>query len=307
MSPFETFEQFCKTYPTEEACVEALYKSKWPNGFQCPRCQFGAYYIIQTRRLPLFECKKCRHQTSITVGTIMEGSSTNLTQWFQAIFLMSQPSGISALRLSKLLHVTYKTAWLMAHKIRYAMQQADARQLLSGIVKISQIFYGYLNYPDARHPLLIGATLDPHQEPHKVKIKCPHPDHVKSKRRRINQQGIRDFLTKHVDPSITPIESIGIVHPPFNRLRWELTRWLNHTFQGIGAKHLQAYVDEFCFRFNLQMSSDSIISLLMHWSTHTPTLIYRELVRKKPVLHVPWTIWGSKAKWKGWHLTRWHA
>lgn len=304
---FEAYETFCRKFQTEEACVEALYKSRWPDGFQCTKCQSDSFYLIRTRRLPLYECKNCRHQTSIIAGTIMEGSSTLLTRWFQAIFLLSQPSGISAMRLSKLLQITYKTAWLIAHKIRHAMEHADSKYLLSGSVRIDQIYYGYLCFQDARQPLLIGATLDNLQQPQAVKIKCPHPEHVFKHRRRIDRNGIHDFIRRHLDPNTIPTAQNGPTHPPLNKLQWNMTHWLNDTFQGIGAKHLQAYMDEFCFRLNLNMRGASIIDALMHWCTHTSPLIYRDLIRNKPVLPVPWTAWGSKAKWKGWHLTRWYA
>lgn len=303
----ESYEAFCSSFQTVEACVEALYKSRWPKGFQCPKCRFDSYYLIRTRRLPLYECKNCRHQTSIIAGTIMEGSSTCLTRWFQAMFLLSQPTGISAMRLSKLLQVTYKTAWLIAHKIRSAMQHADSQWQLSGHVRVDQAYYGYLCFQDARQPLLIGASLDVRQQPQTVKIKCPHPDHVHQNRRRVDQQGIREFITRHVDPNIIPTAQSGIIHPPLNKLRWDITHWLNQTFQGIGAKHLQAYLDEYCFRLNLNKDGVSIFPALMHWCSHAAPLIYRELTRNKPVLSVPWIAWGSKGKWKGWHLTRWYA
>jgi transposase-like protein len=65
-------------FSTEEACINYLFQVKWPHDFLCPRCETRQAYTIYTRRLPLYECTSCRHQTSLTVGTVMEGSKTEL-------------------------------------------------------------------------------------------------------------------------------------------------------------------------------------------------------------------------------------
>src|SRR5581483_3683360 len=93
-----SIDEFLARFDTEEACADYLFHIKWPNGFICPRCdQHRDYYTITTRRLPLFECHHCHHQTSLTVGTVMEGSHTALRKWFVALFLVSQIfSGINA-------------------------------------------------------------------------------------------------------------------------------------------------------------------------------------------------------------------
>ncbi|OMG43047.1 hypothetical protein BK140_44760, partial [Paenibacillus macerans] len=76
------------------------------------------------------------------VGTIFEGTHLPLVKWFQALELFLMEGGISALRLRQVIRVAYKTAWLVLHKIRHAAGEFDARELLSGDVKVNSDQYG---------------------------------------------------------------------------------------------------------------------------------------------------------------------
>lgn len=81
-----TLKQFQQQFPTEEACVDYFFSLKWPSGFSCPQCGHSHAYITNTRRLPLYECLQCHHQTSLIAGTIMSGSRTSLHKWLTAIY-----------------------------------------------------------------------------------------------------------------------------------------------------------------------------------------------------------------------------
>jgi transcription elongation factor Elf1 len=74
-----SIEAFGRRFDTDEACARKLYRIKWPEGYLCPVCRHREASVIRTRRLPLYECKRCHHQTSLTVGTVMEKSKTPLT------------------------------------------------------------------------------------------------------------------------------------------------------------------------------------------------------------------------------------
>jgi transposase-like protein len=126
---YPEFEQFQHCFATEEACAEALWAARWPNGFQCPRCHGSRSYPIKSRRL--YECADCRYQVSLIAGTVFENSRTPLTKWFLALYMISLPTGISAVSLQKMLQVTYKTAWTIGTKLRYAMSQDSDSQLLT--------------------------------------------------------------------------------------------------------------------------------------------------------------------------------
>ena len=298
------FDAFCRLFSTEQSCAKALFRLRWPEGFRCPQCGHSRFYLIRTRHLPLFECAACHRQTSVTAGTIMEGSRTPLVRWFQAIRLMAAPGGISSMKLSKILQVTYKTAWLMSHKIRYAMQKADQFRLLNGIVQISYAWYGYRLFRDARQPLLIGASLSSRPNLHYVKIKQPSPQHVDNERRFILHPGVEAFLQTHVKKEAKAVLLRYIDCPSdLKSISRNASGWLNDTFCGIGAKHLQAYLDEFCFRLNAQLQSKSALDALLRQCAITGTITYKTLTRPRPVLPVPWIRWGGRNKWRGRHLS----
>lgn len=128
----QAWREFQKRFASESACYDYLYYSKWPNGFLCPRCSHDQAVVMTTRRMPLYQCRCCHHQTTLTAGTIMEGSRTPLRKWLSAFFFLSIAEfGVNALQMQTLLQVTYKTAWSICQKIRQAISQFDADQPLS--------------------------------------------------------------------------------------------------------------------------------------------------------------------------------
>ncbi|BFH17306.1 transposase [Paenibacillus melissococcoides] len=146
MSAWESIdrvEELLQLLHNEAECHSFLFRMKWPDGFTCPRCHHGEAYVIKTRRLPLYDCRACRHQTSLIAGTIMEGSRTALWKWITAIWLVSRTDiSLNAVELRALIQVTYKTAWSMLHKIRKAINRADSAQPLEGEVHGIVAFYG---------------------------------------------------------------------------------------------------------------------------------------------------------------------
>ena len=136
-----TLPEFQKKYGDEDACREHLFTIRWPHGFICPKCGHTEYYFHTKRKL--YQCRQCRHQVSVTAGTVMHGTHTPLVKWFWAIYLASRDKrGISALRLKGELDVCYTTAWTMLHKIRKAMGERDAAYQLAGLVEVDDSYFG---------------------------------------------------------------------------------------------------------------------------------------------------------------------
>lgn len=301
---FLPLEACSSLFRSEQECIDALFTARWPEGFRCPSCLHAHYYLIQSRRLPLYECRNCSFQTSIIAGTIMAGSRTPLTRWFYAIYLLAQPGGISSRRLSQLIHVTYKTAWLIARKIRYALERSDLKEPLVGQVHIQSFNYGYEYYPDARQPLLIGANVTHNNEIRQIKIKQPSPLHINNDFREVEKAGYSDFINKHIHKTgfpVTekPMKSNAVLSP----VKKSVCEWLNETFKGIGPKHLQAYLDEYCFRFNYYIQQASPFAPLLYRCAAIRKATYKQLTRQKAVLVRPWTAFDSKSKWKGAYLS----
>jgi transposase-like protein len=134
---------FIARYGREDQCIEALAQCRWPGGFQCPRCSGATFYRIETAGRPLFQCRTCRHQASLTAGTLLESSKLPLHKWFLAIYIISQAkTGISSLALKRHLGVDYRTAWLMHHKLLHAMAKADSEHTLRGNVVVDDAYLG---------------------------------------------------------------------------------------------------------------------------------------------------------------------
>ena len=130
--------EFQSRFPDEAACVAYLFAARWPHGFVCPACGRNKAWQLQTKAWT-WECAGCGKQTSVTAGTIMHHSKLPLTTWFWAAYLMATHSnGISALQLQRQLALgSYKSAWLMAAKLRRSMV-APGRSALAGLVEVDE-------------------------------------------------------------------------------------------------------------------------------------------------------------------------
>lgn len=113
----------------EDEARKFLEKTRWPDGPICPHCGVidEAHRLDgKAHRKGLMQCKACRKQFSITVGTIFERSKVPLHKWLLATHLLtSSKKGYSAHQLHRNIGVTYKTAWFMAHRIREAMREPN--------------------------------------------------------------------------------------------------------------------------------------------------------------------------------------
>src|SRR5260370_774025 len=139
-------------YQTEEAAREYLEYMLWPDGPVCQACGLVNDATKLRReegtethgRTGLYQCRGCRKQFTVTVGTIFEDSKIPLHKWLLSIHLMcSSKKGVSALQLQRNLELgSYRTAWFMAHRIRWAMTQSPMVEKLSGIVEADETFVG---------------------------------------------------------------------------------------------------------------------------------------------------------------------
>jgi transposase-like protein len=135
--------EFFERYGTEAQCAAALVALRWPDGFRCPRCAAAEHYVVCNGARKLFQCRGCRQQTSLTSGTLMEGTKLPLRTWLLAIYLISQDkTGLSALAFKRHLGTNYRTAWLIQQKLMKTMAQRDAEQPLTGSVQIDDAYLG---------------------------------------------------------------------------------------------------------------------------------------------------------------------
>ena len=137
----KTMIDFMEMYKTEEDCRQALFKHRWPEGFRCLRCGHDQAYAHKKR--PPFQCRACRHQASVTAGTIFEGTRTDLKKWFLAIYLLAATKKpLSSAELARQLGLATQTAWTMRRKIMHAMTRREGELMLAGVVEMDESYIG---------------------------------------------------------------------------------------------------------------------------------------------------------------------
>jgi transposase-like protein len=137
-------------FASPEAAVKYLERLRWPDGPVCPHCGRGEaedrrHYRIKRKGSgrKLWKCFGCRKQFTVTVGTIFEDSHIPLNKWLLAFYLLcSSKKGMSAHQLHRMLGVTYKTAWFMCHRIRWAMTEPAFAKKLAGVVEADETYIG---------------------------------------------------------------------------------------------------------------------------------------------------------------------
>ncbi len=135
-----TIKDFAKQFPTDDDCLEFLFKSRFPEGVFCQKCGKVTKHYKKTG-MKFYACEFCGMGVAPTSGTIFHKSDTPLRSWFHAIFLMaSTKTGISAKQLERELGVTYKTAWRMFTQIRKLM--AENVNSLTGLVEVDETYVG---------------------------------------------------------------------------------------------------------------------------------------------------------------------
>src|SRR3954467_11478804 len=130
--------EFEARFPDDAACARWLLERRWPDGFRCPACGHDRAWELGRGRLTL-QCAACERQVSVTAGTVLHGSHLALRTWFLAAWLMAtHRNGISARQLWFQLGLgSYKSAWLLARKLRRAMVDPD-REPLAGLVEVGE-------------------------------------------------------------------------------------------------------------------------------------------------------------------------
>jgi len=143
MQPGLSLTAFMGQYGTEAQCEAVMAELRWPQGFVCPRCGDSHARSFRRRDQPYWLCLGCDYQCSLRVGTMMERSHLPLTTWFLGIYLITQSkTNMAALELRRHLGVSYRTAWLLKHKIMEAMRERESSRLLSGDVRADDAYLG---------------------------------------------------------------------------------------------------------------------------------------------------------------------
>lgn len=298
-----TFDEFIKQFATEEQCRNYLYQLRWADGFLCPKCsqQTKAW----NKGVTLYECSQCGHQTSVIAGTIFQDTHKPLRSWFIAIWwITTQKNGASAAGLQQILGLgSYQTAWTWLHKIRTAMVNPN-RAKLSGTIEIDEAYIGGEEKGGKRGRgsenkslVVIGIELlEGRNKIGRTRMKVVSD---------ASKESLQGFIKENVEQGSTIITdgwsgyvSVGesgyqhIIPKKFEVMDEEnllphvhmiislLKRWLLGTHQGaVQEMHLQAYLDEYVFRFNRRKAAQRglLFYRLLECAMNIPPTTYREL------------------------------
>jgi ribosomal protein L37AE/L43A len=138
-----SMREFMVRYGTEGQCVEAMAAQRWPAGFRCPVCGSAAHSRFERGARSYWQCRTCRHPTTVIAGTIFAATKRPLTVWYLAMHLLTQAkNNVAALELMRHLGVCYRTAWLVKHKLLQVMVEREADRVLAGRVEIDDAYLG---------------------------------------------------------------------------------------------------------------------------------------------------------------------
>ena len=270
-----------KPYFHDEAKAFEYFESVlWADGIVCPHCGVvgGRIYALEGKstRVGLKKCGECRKQFTVKVGTVFEHARMPLHKMLQAVYLMtSSKKGISAHQLHRVLEVTYKTAWFLAHRIREAMRSGDLAPFGSdgGVVEVDETFIGKLKgVPKKRafhHKMKVLALVDRSTGKARtmviddVKAETLMPLVVANVRREARlmtdeHSGYRDakhYFADHGTTSHGRGEYVNLEDRTVHSNTVEgyfsiFKRGMKGVYQHCGEKHLHRYLAEFDFRYS---------------------------------------------------------
>lgn len=296
-----TLMELEKRFSTDQACRDYLFALRWPDGFVCPRCGGRAAWPMARS---LWLCGQCRHQASVTAGTIFQDGRLSLTLWFRAMwYVTSQKNGVSALGVQRVLGLgSYQTAWAWLHKLRRAMIR-PGRDRLAGTVEVDETYWGAEEegvvgrLTEDKALFLVAAQQDGPRKIGRIRMRRV-PDLTKTT--------VHGFITENIEPgSVLRTDGLSVYaglagyrHDPVvvtgsGKTADELLprvhtvvslvkRWLLGTHQGaVSHRHLDYYLDEYTFRFNRRTSASrgKLFYRLVQQAVQVEPHPYRNLIK----------------------------
>jgi transposase-like protein len=272
-----TYREFVRRFPDDAACAAYLEQLRWPTEFCCPACAVLGAPWRQTRGRLV--CPACRHQSSVTAGTILDKTRTPLTTWFEAAWhLTTAKNGLSAQTMERTLGTSYRTAWALLQRYRVATVRSE-REPLAGAVEVDETLVGGVT-PGGKP----GRGSSKAVVVIAVEVKAPRgfgrlrmrhvPDASAASLEAFVGDVIAQGATVRTDgwSGYNGLSGQGYLHertvlassgdpahiamPGVHRVAALLKRWILGTHQGsVSPAHLQSYLEEFTFRFNRRSSA----------------------------------------------------
>jgi transposase-like protein len=293
--------QFRAAYGTEAQCRAVVEKLRWPAGFVCPLC--GGREGTQLSTRPKIQCRSCRHQVSLTAGTVFHATKLPLTRWFMAFWLIATAkNGISSVELGRRLGIKQTNAWALKQKIMAVMAGREAQKPLSGRVEMDDAYLGGHRRGKrgrgaaGKQPFVAAVSTSDERRPREMKL-LP----VKAFRK----QEISKLVAGHLASTSrvvtdglrcwAALEEAGLEHRAIvtgsgkQAASWSPFKWVNTTlgnvkaaitgtYRRVSPKHAGRYLGSFAWRFNRRFQLDSLIPRLVHSAVRTAPLPCRTLI-----------------------------
>jgi hypothetical protein len=307
----------------EDAARVYLEAKLWPDGPVCPKCGLidEAYKLEgETTRKGLWKCSGCRQPFTVTMGTIFEDSHIPLHKWLFAIYLMcSSKKGMSAHQLWRNLWGvdetgkqlgSYKTAWFMAHRIRWALGQEPVATKLKGVFEIDELWIGGKQRVGSREGgRLAGKNVRDNKTPITTVL---HRDGDVRSYPKITGEQLRPIVSEMLEKAESHIMTDAATRLKFSKYGWKhsavnhsvkeyarhqdgltittntvegyfsiIRRGIDGVYHHVGKQYLDQYLREFDFRYNVRKMNDQDRSVLAIQKTRGRRLMLKEPVRSQ--------------------------
>jgi hypothetical protein len=302
-------------FQDEAACLRYIENMRWPGGFVCDECKGGGEPFRIATRPRVLKCRSCHHEMSVTAGTVMHRSKTNIHVWFWAAYhVATQTPGVSAMEIQKKLGINrYETAFHLLHKLRASMVRPGRDKIgMEWPLELDIVFVG------SKHRSGVQGKTD--KTPVVIAVEIRRREVRDSKTNKILKRGIAGrmrlqeipnksaasvdkFMNDCIAPGaviisddgteFTNLLDLGFKHRPIpmrgDRTKMDknlpmvssatanLKTWINGTFHGIQRQHLQSYLNEFMFRFNRRFYRSISFRTLLGLGTLQVGPTYREV------------------------------
>jgi transposase len=303
-----TIRQFNEIFPDEDACLDFLKGTIYPDGVTCRTCQrVTNHHRLSKRRA--YSCQDCGTHVYPLAGTIFAKSRTPLKLWFYAMFLMaSTRCGISAKQLERELGVTYKTAWRMFRQLRMLLAENEAEDFpLEGTIEVDEAYWGGKDkwrHKDKKKswagktPILgmamrgtswqpgqiVARVLpDASQEsilPHVTKRVLPRSTVYTDEGRNLQNIGAMGYRQSRVNHQ-QGIYVAGDVHSNTIEGFWSLIRrGIGGVYHSVSTKYLQSYLDEYVYRYNHRKDDEPMFEV---FNGEVPSVRFGNFGRYQPI------------------------
>lgn len=302
--------KLAREYSDPEKARTLLESIRWPNGPVCPHCKNNgtdkAIYKLQPKagsstRKGVYKCGACRKQFTVTVGTIFEDSHIPISTWLMALFIMcASKKAVSSHQIHRMLDVTYKTAWFMTHRIRFALGPVLPAEKLTGTVEVDETFIGgkgdMRTKKSRKTPVVAliqrdgacrtrvvadvtGKTVRAALETHVSQDAVVNTDDSG-----VYRGKLLDFKAHHVvnhsayeyarDLDDGDVAHVNSAESFFSLLK----RGVIGAWHKVSREHLPKYADEFAFRWTHRKVSDGERTVLAIQATEGKRLTYKQVV-----------------------------